>query len=285
MTGEPVIPLSFIGCDAGKASIAVFDSRDGRTRTVANQRQALAAFAASLDAFCLVVCEATGGHEAALLCALLHAAIPAHRADARKVKAFIRSFGILGKTDSIDAHALAQYGKECHAQLPRWQAPDAAAAAAYLQALQACLSAQIAAIEAGIEALIAAHEPLQAASAILCGVTGIGRTTAAAILGLMPELGSVSRAQCASLAGVAPHPRQSGATDAYRRTQGGRPEVKRVLFMAAISAARYHPTLKPFYERLAAKGKKPIVAITAVMRKLIVLCNALLREHAQRARG
>src|ERR1700751_613168 len=97
--------LAVIGCDVGKATIVVFDSRDGRTRDIAKR----------LYDTCLVICEASGGHEATLLDVLVRAGIAAHRADARKVKAFIRSFGILGKTDAIDARALAEYGRERHA--------------------------------------------------------------------------------------------------------------------------------------------------------------------------
>jgi transposase len=91
---------------------------------VPNKPAALRAFAKSLDAFCLLICEATGGYEAALLAALVTAGIAAHRADARKVKAFIRSFGTLGKSDTIDAKGLSRYGAERHAQLARWQPRD-----------------------------------------------------------------------------------------------------------------------------------------------------------------
>ena len=93
----------------------------------------------------------------------------------------------------------------------------------------------------------------------------------------MPELGSLDRRKAAALAGLAPHPKQSGDTEGYRRTRGGRPEVKRVLFMAALSARKHNPNLKAFYERLVA-GKKPLVAITAIMRKLVVLANAKLKS-------
>jgi len=105
MTSANPIPQAVIGCDVGKTSIVVFDSRGGGTRTIPNQPQPLAILAAGLDATYLVVCEATGGYEALLLDALAQAGRPAHRADARKVKAFIRSFGTLGKTDAIDARA------------------------------------------------------------------------------------------------------------------------------------------------------------------------------------
>lgn len=299
----------FIGCDVGKATIVVFDSRDGRTRSLANTPKALAAFAESLDATALVVCEATGGYEDALLAALLAAAIPAHRADARKVKAFIRSFGTLAKSDALDARALARYAQERHARLARWQAPDprrerlqtlvltrtdliaqrtactnrlkapgAAPVRAYLEALRTCLVTQIQALEAAIAALMASADDLVRAERTLRAVPGIGATTAAALIALMPELGQIDRRQAAALAGVAPHPNQSGAADTYRRTRGGRPEVKRTLFLAAMAASRHHPTLSKAYLRLRQAGKKPIVAITALMRRLIVIANARLRD-------
>jgi transposase len=309
MTVPSKVPVTFMGCDVGKASIVAFDSRDGRTRTIPNTAEGLVAFAAGLDDTCLVVCEATGGYEATLLRAMMTAGIPAHRADARKVKAFIRSFGTLGKTDGIDARALARYGQERQARLIRWQAPDqyrdqlqalvltrrdlvaerlacnnrlsapgADIVMPYLSAIEVCLSTQIREIEAAIEDIIHTHAPLAAAAKTLRSVAGIGATTAAALIALMPELGQLNRRQAAALAGLAPHPNQSGVNDAYRRTRGGRPEVKRVLFMAALSATKHNATLKAFYEKLTASGKKPIVALTAVMRKLIVICNGMLRQ-------
>jgi transposase len=308
MTTPAKAPVSLIGCDVGKASIVIFDSRDNRTRSIHNRTEDLALFAASLDANCLIVCEATGGYEAALLAAMVTAAIPAHRADARKVKAFIRSYGTLGKTDAIDARALAVYGAERHTSLVRWQArdtyrgqlqslvltrkdlvetrvaytnrlaaPGSGYAKIYLEALRDALNVQIEAIEAATKALIRDNEPLKQAVKTLTKITSIGFTTASALLALLPELGSVDRWQIASLSGLAPHPNQSGFTDGYRRTKGGRPEVRRALFMAALSAARHHKTLRPFYEKLVANGKKKMVALVAVMRKLIIICNAVLR--------
>lgn len=314
-SAAPPIPTRFLGCDVGKAGIVVFDSRDASLRTLPNQPDSLAAFAASLDPTCLVVCEATGGYEDALLAALLTAGCPAHRADARKVKAFIRSFGTLAKSDTLDARALAHYAQERHARLARWQAPDpdrerlqtlvltradlvaqrtactnrlaapgAEPVRSCLEALRTCLETQIQALDAAIAALVRAAAELVRAERVLRTIPGIGATTAAALIGLMPELGRIDRRQAAALAGVAPHPNQSGATDAYRRTRGGRPEVKRTLFMAAMAASRHNPTLRDAYLRLRAAGKKPIVAITALMRRLIVIANARLRDaYAQTA--
>lgn len=311
MTEISNTPLCFIGCDVDKAKIVVHDSRDSCTRIVTNKRKDLLAFARRLDPTCLVVCEATGGYESELLTAMLEAVIPAHRADARKVKAFIRSLGTLAKTDRIDAAALARYGRERHADLPRWQAhdahrdklhalvqarqdavadhtaytnrraaPGAQAAWPYLDAILLTLKVQIKAIEKTIEAIVSRHQELQQAVKILCSIKGIGVTTAVSLLALLPELGRLNRRQIASLGGLAPHPNQSGNTERYRFVKGGRCDVKAALFLAALSASRYNKDLRAFYQRLLAKGKRKLVALTAVMRKLLIICNAVLRQQA-----
>lgn len=310
MTQSATTPSQFVGCDVGKDSIVVFDQRSNTSRSIENTAEALHRFAIELDPTCLVVCEATGGYEAALLDALTRAGRPVHRADARKVKAFIRSFGTLGKTDAIDAQHLAQYGRERHASLARWQppeparlhlqalvllrrdlvadrvawnnrqqAPTAAYARAAIAAMVACINAQIDTVNAQIEHLLNDVQPLARAREVLRGIKGIGPIVSVSLLALMPELGTLDRRHAASLAGLAPHPKQTGKTDAYRRTKGGRPEIKRILFTAAMAARRFNPHLKAFFNRLVQDGKKPLVALTAVMRKIIVIANAKLRDH------
>lgn len=302
-------PKAVIGCDVGKTDIVAFDSRNERTSRIRNTPEDLADFAASLDPSCLVVCEATGGYEAHLLAAMVNAGRPVHRADPSRVKAFIRSLGTLGKTDGIDARALMQYGLERYDRLARWQpadahrdrlrtlvmtrrdlvaarlawanrldAPVAEPARPFIAPVIAAFDQQIQAIDREIQAITAAEASLARAVTILRTIRGIGPKTAAALIALMPELGQLDRRRIAALAGLAPHPRQSGSADAYRRVHGGRPEVKRVLFMAALTAARHDPVLRHFYQRLIAAGKKPMVALVALMRKLIVICNARLRD-------
>ncbi len=309
MCAVPNTPTRFIGCDVGKAEVVTFDSLTGRSRRLDNTAEALSDFMAGLDHTCLIVCENTGGYEAALLAAALAAGHPAHRADARKVKHFIRSFGTLGKTDRLDAKALAHYGQERHAQLTRWQAPDqhrdrlqvmvltrqdlvgqrqacknrlaapgVEPVKAALEAVLACLATQIALIDHDIQALIQSEISLRTAAAALRTIGGFGPVVTAGLLGLMPELGRIGRRQAAALAGLAPHPDQSGQADRYRPTRGGRDAVRPLLFMAALAASRHTPEIKAFYDRLIANHKKPIVAITAVMRKLIVIANAVLRD-------
>jgi len=305
------VPTHFIGCDVGKSEIVVFDSRTERITRVRNDNAALVDFAAAVGPDVLVICEATGGYEAALLDALVTAGRAVHRADARKVKAFIRSFGILGKSDTIDARALAQYGRERHDRLSRWQprerqreqlhrlvstrqelvhqrvacrnrlqAPGMADVQPRLKRILTALDAEIAGLEADIHALVDASDTLRKTIKILSGISGIGAVTAAQLTALMPELGTLGRRQAAALAGLAPHPKQSGSNDAYRRTRGGRSDVKQALFMAALAATQHNPELRAFYQRLIANRKKPIVAIVAVMRKLIVIANAKLRDAA-----
>jgi len=316
MTQPAISPARFIGADVGKAEIVVQDTGGTARRTILNTPDALAAFAADLDGACLVVCEATGGYEDALLAALLAVGCPAHRADARKVKAFIRSYGTLAKTDALDAKALALYGQERHASLPRWQAPDPARenlqtlvltrvdfvttrtayrnrlaapgsgpVHAQLEALITALSEQITALDEAITQTLHEAAALQRAKKALTSIKGIGEISAAVLLALMPELGRLDRRQAADLAGVAPHPNQSGTTERYRRTKGGRPQVKRALFLPAQTAARFNPVLKEAYQRLLKVGKPPIVAIVAIMRRLIVIANARLRDaYAQEAK-
>lgn len=288
------------------------DPATGRHAVLANEAPALARFAAALPAGCLVVCEATGGYEAALLDAVTRAGHAAHRADARRVKAFIRSLGTLAKTDALDAAALARYAQERHDRLARWaprdearqllatlvatrsdivcartactnrlKAPGAAPVAAELRALVQAHEQTIAGLDARITALLDAEPAFARDAATLRTIPGIGATTAAALLALLPELGTLDRRRIASLAGLAPHPRQSGNRDGYRKTRGGRSEVKRVLFMAAMSAVRFDPAIKAFYQRLRDNGKKPIVALTAAMRKLVTIAHAKLRDAHQ----
>ncbi len=302
-------PRRFLGCDVGKSQVVVFDSLTAQILTLPNTPEALTAWAQTLDEASLIVCESTGGHEAALLQAALVAGRPAHRADARKVKAFIRSYGTLGKSDTIDARALARYGAERQAGLHRWRAPDqsrvrlqqlllarrdliaqrqactnrlnavgAQAIAPYLEPVLARIADSIRDLDQAIARTIREALPLREAARALATIKGIGPTTAAAILGLMPEIGLVGRKQAAALAGLAPHPNQSGAADRYRPIRGGRPELRQALFMAALVAARHNPQLRDFHKRLKDAGKRPIVAITAVMRKLIVIANAVVRD-------
>ena len=310
MTVLQSAPQRILGFDVAKDTIALFDSASGQTETMPNRPAAIRRRLAGLDGADLAVCEPTGGHEAALLQELLAANIPCHRADTLKLKAFIRSFGTLAKTDALDAQALARYGQERWTHLILFELPDAdqqalcdlvtrrqqlvemkvaennrAKGARIANALKAScramlrtLNAQITRIERAIDALVAQSTALTETVARYRELPGIGPRTAQGLAAFMPELGHLSRRQAAALAGVAPHPSDSGTRRGYRSMRGGRPQVRAVLFMAALAAARAKGPLKAFYNRLIQNGKKPIVAIAALMRKIIVILNARQRD-------
>jgi len=300
-------PALCLGADIAKHGIVVSDGF-AAARTIANERTAIRAFLRRCGAD-LIVCEPTGGHELLLLAECLKANIPVHRVDTLKLKAFIRSFGTLGKSDAIDAAGMAAYGRERFAHLPLWRAPaphveqlkaltrrrndllafrvaeqnrakapGAGALAASFKAMLAVITRQIAAIDAAIARLVAANEALQARIAVCTAMNGIGQRTAAALIAQLPELGTMTRRQTAALAGLAPHPNESGLAKGYRKIQGGRPDIATILFMPALRAAAGKGEFASFYRRLVANGKKPLVAIAAVMRKIVVTLNARLRD-------
>jgi len=234
-----------------------------------------------------------------------------HRADTRKVKNFIRSFGQHAKTDNLDAKALSLYGYERQDRLSlyqkvdknheelkllverrqdlkqmlvqeknRFQAPLNKAIQAGIKAVISCFEEQINNVEESINKIIDVNKDLSRKREILMTVPGIGPTTAASLLGLLPELGQLNRKQVASLCGVAPYAQQSGAKSGYRRTFGGRRNLRPILFMAAMGARRKKESeLASFSERLTKNGKKPMVALVAIMRKIVVIANARIKEE------
>jgi transposase len=303
----------FIGIDISKEHFdAVLHGATAKPLRFANGGEGFAAFKAAFKASlkgALVVLEATGGYEAALLAFLLKDGSAVHRADPLTAKHFMRSLRKQGKTDRLDAAALARYGAERHESLALFTLKDEAQEQlgallsrrqdlvvmrtaeqtrlghpryrnlkASLNAVIKTLNSQIKAIEEEIAKIIRQSKALGAKVAIMTAITGIGQITASVLAGFMPELGTLTRRRAAALAGCAPHPRDSGRSRGYRATTGGRASVKRALFMAALSARKSNPALCSFYERLIQNGKKPMVAITAIMRKLIVILNARLRD-------
>ena len=300
--------IRVLGLDVAKATVVLFDPMSGRTLTVANApgalREALRAFAD----YDLMVCEATGGYERAALEAAAALGLPAHRADAAKVKSYIRSHGGAAKTDAIDARWLSRYGQERGPQLALWSAPtlerealaslvrhrqDLIAARTetknrrsapgpqalepFLEAQLAFLESQIAALDEALQRLLQASPTLAADEARLRAVPGIGPVAARTLLALLPELGHINRKQAASLAGLAPHPRDSGQTSGRRRVGSGRHGLRPLLFMAALSAYRTHPQLRAFAQRLLDTGKPKRLVLTAVARKLLVIANAICK--------
>lgn len=302
----------FIGIDISKDSFDVATLCEAaKPQHFANNAQGFAEFAAHFATQlpkALVVLEATGGYETALVEHLLQANIAVHRAATLQSSAFIRSLTPHRKTDASDAAALARYGRERSDQLALEK--PATAQTKKLQALQArredvlqmkiaekqrlqhpryalcrdrvqkmleCLTEELADIEQELNALIQDDAALSERRDIMQTVPGIGPQTSLTLLAAMPELGSLTKRQAASLAGVAPHPRESGKMQGYRSTRGGRRVVKKALYIAALSATRGTSNLAKFYQELIKNGKKPKVALIATARKIIIIINARLK--------
>jgi transposase len=254
-----------------------------------------------------VVCEATGGYERAVVTALHAARVPVSVLNPARVRQFARASGKLAKTDPIDAAMLSAFGQAFtpapteprtgveikmaalvtrRVQLLELRVAEAqrAATCADLELRKlftpwlAQMEKQISKVEALIEALLKTQAPLADQVQRLDDIMGVGRITAVMVLATMPELGQLNRRQAAALAGLCPYNRDSGQWAGQRCISGGRAEVRRALYMAALSASRSNHLLKPFYDRLLAAGKPAKVALTAVMRKLIVLMNHLLKN-------
>ena len=254
-----------------------------------------------------VICEATGGWERPIVAALHAAGQPVSVVNPRQVRDFARGRGRRAKTDRIDAQMLAEFGaantpaptpapSAAQAELSAWvtrreqlaamlraerarQIPGLPKPVAKdLAASIARLEKQLAKIVAHLAATIATTPELAAKSTRLCALQGVGPGTAATLLGHLPELGTLTGAAIAALAGLAPFNDDSGPRKGQRHIAGGRTSVRCALYMAAFNAIRYNPILKPFYERLRAAGKPFKVALIATARKLLTTLNTLLQN-------
>jgi len=300
----------FIGIDISKSDFVVALNQSDEVSRFMNDKKGFRAFYKAFKDKLkegLVVLETTGGYELALVNYLQDQQISVHRANTRKVKYFIRSFGRLGKTDAIDAKALAQYGFERQETLEiykensqkrllkivqqrsdlkhmlvqeknRRQAPDQEEFKESFNVIIAVLEKQIELLEQEMQKLIETDSLLIKQCDELQSLNGVGKITAMQLLAVLPELGRLTRKKIASLAGLAPHPYESGKKIGHRYTKGGRAEVKRILFMAAMAIARSDCRLGIFYQRLIKNGKKKMIALTALMRKILVIANAKIRD-------
>jgi transposase len=300
---------NFIGIDIGKASFVVGFHEQRATFEFDNTPKGFKAFLKQFKKILsssLVVLETTGGYEMCLVAYLFSNNIAVHRADTRKVKHFIRSLGREAKSDAIDAQGLSRYGYERHERLDlfvpktpnqellqqlterrldlkkilvqeknRSQSPNLnPSIRKSCLAMIKAIEKQIFAIDETLQSIIEIDPEQKKKQQVLQEIDGIGQVVSTTLLALLPELGQVNRRKIASLVGLAPHPYESGTKIGYRRTKGGREDVRSILFMAAMTAAQSKGRLGQFYRHLLAQGKKKMVALTALMRKIIVIANA-----------
>jgi len=301
-------PIVHVGLDAAKATLDLHVS--GQAYAFPHDPAGCAALIELLRSRPFpvqVVCEATGGWERPVVAALHGAGIALSIVNPRQVRDFIRGAGRRAKTDRLDAQMLAQFGathqpaatpapSPAQVELAAWvtrrdqlQARLVAERARQIPGLPTSLDqelqASIAALQQRHQAavkylaqLLAATPPIAAQAQRLRLIKGVGPGTAATLLAHLPELGQLSSPSLAALAGLAPFNHDSGPRKGQRPIAGGRVSVRCALFMAALSAARCNPILKPFYQRLRQAGKHHKVALIATARKLLTTLNYLLQN-------
>ncbi len=306
----------YVGVDVSKAhlDVHIHDMKNGFAR-VENSKDGIEGVIKTLeclqekgDIICLVICEATGGYERLLSIMLQASSLPIHVVHPNKVRNFAKAIGKFAKTDKIDAKILSEFARVFKPDA------DTITLTPELQRLQALfirrqqlldekirennrldkrimdvlrdsiekhviwLKNEIKEVEKLIDQHLELHNEIQESVALLESVPGVGTLTAISLLVGLPELGSLEDKKLASLIGVAPLNRDSGKTIGKRYIHGGRGTVRSSLYMAALVSIRFNPDMKIFYQRLRKKGKVAKVALTAVVRKLLILLNHIVRR-------
>jgi transposase len=299
-----------VGIDVAKAQLDLAVVPSGATWQVANNPSAFDALIAQLQelAPARIVVEATGGLELNLVSALWAVGLPVCLINPRQGREFARALGRLAKTDALDAHALALFGQRLRpeprplpdqatqelaalvdrrqdlvairtAELNRLHASRTTPVRAQIERHLEWLRGEIEAVDQHLRELITTSPAWQAQLAVLRQVSGVGEVVATALVATVPELGRLNRKAIAALIGVAPFNHDSGRHRGRRVIQGGRAPIRNLLFMSALSAVRHDEHLRTFYQQLMARGKPKKVALIAVVRKLAIRLNALLRDH------
>jgi transposase len=253
-----------------------------------------------------VILEATGGLEMAVITALLAAQLPVVRMNPKRVRDFARAHGLLAKTDALDARALALFGARMRpplrefadaerqqlaqgvmrqeqltaqraAERVRLQQTSQSVLRTSIERVIAFLGKELARIDKQLATWVAASETCRPQEVLLRSAPGVGPKTARVLLACMPELGRLNRREIAALAGLAPFACDSGQWRGKRRIQGGRPMVRRALYMASWSASRMANGFHDFYQGLVRRGKPRQLALLAVARKLLLALNEMIR--------
>lgn len=309
--------LVFVGVDVSKDTLELALDDKGKTRSLSNDELGIAALlkiikAAQSDSGGVggVVFEATGGFEREAALALCSAGLPVMVVNPRQARDFAKAMGYLAKTDAIDARVLSHFARTLHQsdrreqwlmRLPDVQqvllqalivrrsqliqmrvAEDNRRSMSHptqrksIDAVRKVLNKQLADIDQDIDTQLKDH--FAAKLALLKNFKGIGTSTQACLMAALPELGELSHEQISKLVGVAPLNCDSGKHKGKRFTWGGRADVRCALYMAALSAVRYNPVIKLFYDRLLSKGKPKKVALVACMHKLLIILNAIMKS-------
>jgi len=302
-------PNIYVGIDVAKAHLDVAQRPAAKVWRVSNDGPGIAALVERLVQFqpALVVLEATGGIELPLVGALAAARLPVVVINPRQVREFARATGRLAKTDAIDAQGLARFAEAVQPALR--PLPDAAtqqlsglvtrrgqvvemltaeknrlrtaapAVGDHIKGHILWLERSLSDLDSGLGQAIHSSDIWQAQDDLLQSTPGVGPVLSTTLLAQLPELGSLNRKEIAALVGVAPLNRDSGSLRGRRTVWGGRSDVRAALYMAALVATRFNPLIRAFYQSLKEAGKPKKVALTACMRKLLTILNAMMRHQ------
>ena len=307
-SSQAVVPL-FVGIDVSRDKLDVARSDSDSLLTVANDAGGILDLVDRLRrrAPAVIVVEATGGLERAVVDALLDAGLSVAVANPAHVRHFAKGIRILAKTDRIDAFVLVEYARRASPRLAEKRSKNqveldalvtcrrqlllvrteqsnrrgrtmSKAAIKAIDAVLKALDKQVADLDKQIRKLIESDDDFNSIDKLLQSVPGVGAVLSSTLLAELIELGAVDRRQISALVGVAPFNHDSGRMKGKRCIRGGRAQVRSVLYMASVAAMRFNPIIKAFAQRLKQTGKLNKVVIVACMRKLLAILNAMIRE-------
>jgi len=298
----------YVGVDVCKRWLDVAVHESGQTWRVSNDAEGFASLIAKLKGIepSKTAFEATGGYERRCVKALGEAGLAVAVVNPTRVRRFAQAMGIAAKTDKIDAQVIAHYASVAQPNAQSAQTPLEERLAAYVERRRQLLSVvvaeknrlttcsecmrtdieehlawlekRVAKLDEDILACVDQKEEWRERSQIIDSVPGVGPVTATTMVAELPELGQLNRQKIAALVGVAPFNKDSGAKKGKRKIYGGRAGVRRTLHMAALSATKCNPVIRAFYQSLLKRGKDKMVALTACMRKMLVMINVMVRE-------
>ncbi len=301
-----------IGVDVASRKLDVYDSSSGSHSIVANEFSEITSWVKKVGGSkknVLVVMEATGGYETSLVEALHAEGIACAVSNPLQIRNFARGCGLIEKNDKLDACIIARFGEVVKPTLKEKQSESERKLKSLVRRRDQILSQvsaesnrkkqtrdeetnamidsavmfykqQIKEVDQRIKQILDECETLRNKTQILQSCPGVGLATVGIMLSELPELGRLNRGQVAKLVGVAPIANDSGNKAGKRSTFAGRAMIRKVLYMAALVSTRYNPTMQQFYKRLVAKGKPKKVALVAVMRKLLVTLNAMIKNNS-----
>jgi transposase len=300
---------AYVGIDVSKARLDVAVLGGRQEIQVENSQEGIAQLVKQMADLQpeLIVVEATGGYQRAVVDALFHAELAMAVVNPARVRQFARACGLLAKTDKLDAQVLAIFGqrvqpkryegkseaeKQLSALLVRRKQVEEMLKAEQnrlrttlptlkrsVEQVIACLKEQKKCLDEQIQESLKEQKTWQEQREILSSAPGVGPVTTATLLADLPELGKMDRKKIAALVGVAPMNYDSGKKRGYRKTKGGRTDVRSVLYMSTLVATRYNPVIQAQYQQLLKRGKLKKVALTACMRKFLTILNAMVRDR------